>query len=256
MSNLEKLKFVLNTIKYPLILWNSLKERYEKIVILPKARYDWIHLCLQNFKTISEFIYVIFKITFKLKLCGENIINENIFHASNVLLQQQYIEKGFKKYFELISCLLVAKQNNEHLMKNHEAYPIGYAPFSKVNVATYYNYGQTRDCDHSRSCGHDHSCGHGHEGSSKNIFLTKSGKIIHMDTTHLDVANFFVDLDGKIGHLIVNVSTISSTTNIIKGLKRANILLLGGTKLHIDNALYSSKSDRNLLSFKDICLNG
>ena len=34
------------------------------------------------------------------------------------------------------------------------------------------------------------------------------------------------------------------------------MLLHGGTILHIDNALYSPKSHRNLLSFKDICLNG
>lgn len=52
----------------------------------------------------------------------------------------------------------------------------------------------------------------------------------------------------------VCVSIISRSTNIIEGFGKANILLLGGTKLHIDNALYSSKSHRNLLSFKDICL--
>ena len=50
------------------------------------------------------------------------------FHASNVLLQQQYHEKGFKKYSKLISCLLVAEQNNELLMKNHETRPSGSNP--------------------------------------------------------------------------------------------------------------------------------
>lgn len=53
----------------------------------------------------------------------------------------------------------------------------------------------------------------------------------------------------------VCVSIISRSTNIIEGFGKANILLLGGTKLHIDNALYSSKSHRNLLSVKDIHLN-
>ena len=33
-------------------------------------------------------------------------------------------------------------------------------------------------------------------------------------------------------------------------------MLSNGTKLCIDDALYSSKSRRNLLSFKDICYNG
>jgi hypothetical protein len=52
------------------------------------------------------------------------------------------------------------------------------------------------------------------------------------------------------------ISTISGTSKIIEGSGRANILLYGGTKLHIENALHSSKSYRNLLSFKDIRLNG
>ena len=52
------------------------------------------------------------------------------------------------------------------------------------------------------------------------------------------------------------VNTISSTANLIEGSKRVNIMLPGGTKLYISNALYSSKYRRNLLSFKDICRNG
>ena len=45
--------------------------------------------------------------------------------------------KDFRKYSDLISCLLVAEQNNELLMKNHEAYPTGSAPFPEVNVAAH-----------------------------------------------------------------------------------------------------------------------
>ena len=54
------------------------------------------------------------------------------FHASNALFQQQYREKGFKKYSELISCLLVAEQNNEFLMKNHETRPSSSNPPPKA----------------------------------------------------------------------------------------------------------------------------
>jgi hypothetical protein len=57
-----------------------------------------------------------FNISSKLKLGGDNITNDDMlekilstFHALNMLLQQQYREKGFKKYSELISCLLVAE---------------------------------------------------------------------------------------------------------------------------------------------------
>ena len=53
-----------------------------------------------------------------------------------------------------------------------------------------------------------------------------------------------------------NVSTISSTTNLVEGFGRANIMLPNGTRFHINDALYSSKSRRNFLSFKDIRRNG
>jgi len=52
-----------------------------------------------------------------------------------------------------------------------------------------------------------------------------------------------------------NVNTISGTTKIIEGSGRAIISLYGGTQLYIHNALYSSKSNRNLSSFRDIRLN-
>jgi hypothetical protein len=43
------------TVKDPLVLWNCLKERYEhqKTITLPKARYEWMHLRLQDFETVT-----------------------------------------------------------------------------------------------------------------------------------------------------------------------------------------------------------
>jgi hypothetical protein len=58
--------------------------------------------------------------------------------------------------------------------------------------------------------------------------------------------------------LILNkasVNTISGSSNLIEGSGRANIILPKGTKLCIDDALYYSKSRRNLINFKDIRLN-
>ena len=143
----EELKTEYLTVKNPLILWNDLRERYEhqKTVILPKARHDWMHLRLQDFKSVSEYNSALFKISSLLKLCGEKVTDDDLlektyttFHASNVLLQQQYREKGFKKYSELISCLLVAERNNELLLKNYEARPADTAPFPEVNAANHY----------------------------------------------------------------------------------------------------------------------
>ncbi|KAK4284185.1 hypothetical protein QN277_001051 [Acacia crassicarpa] len=105
-----------------------------------------------------------FRITSQLKLCGENVIDKYMlektfftFHAPNLLLQQQYREKGFKKYVELISCLLVAEQNNELLLKNRESHPTGSTPFPEVNVVTneyFSSRGRGRKGGYIRGCGH------------------------------------------------------------------------------------------------------
>ena len=52
------------------------------------------------------------------------------------------------------------------------------------------------------------------------------------------------------------MSIISGTTNLIKGSERANIMLPNRTRFHINYKLYSIKSTRNFLSFKDIGRNG
>ena len=53
-----------------------------------------------------------------------------------------------------------------------------------------------------------------------------------------------------------NVTTISGSINLIDGSGTATIILPGGTILHLQDALYSTQSKRNLLSFKDIRWNG
>ena len=65
----EGLKNEYLTVKDPFTLWSNLKERYDhqKTVILPKARYDWMHLRLQDFKTVSEYNSALFKISSQLK---------------------------------------------------------------------------------------------------------------------------------------------------------------------------------------------
>nr|XP_043629825.1 uncharacterized protein LOC122601119 [Erigeron canadensis] len=162
----EPLKNEYLTVKDPLVLWTNLKSRYDhqKSVILPNARHEWHSLRLQDFKSISEYNSAMFRITSQMNLCGADITDEDMlektfstFHASNIVLQQQYREKGCTKYSELISCLLVAKQNNELLIKNHEAHPVGAAPFPEANVATY--NGQSGSQERGR--GHYRVRGHG-----------------------------------------------------------------------------------------------
>ena len=69
----EGLKNEYLTIKDPLVLWKNLKERYDhqKTFILPKARYDWMHLRLQDLRIVAEYNSSLFKISSKLQLCEE-----------------------------------------------------------------------------------------------------------------------------------------------------------------------------------------
>ena len=53
-----------------------------------------------------------------------------------------------------------------------------------------------------------------------------------------------------------NVSTISGTTNLVEDSEKVNIMLSNGTRFYINDTLYSSKSRRKLLNFKDIRRNG
>ncbi|XP_015072409.1 uncharacterized protein LOC107016459 [Solanum pennellii] len=73
-------------------------------------------------------------------------------------LTQQYREKGFQKYSELISCLLVAGQHNALLMKNHEARPTGAAPLPEANVVEARDQSEVKRDDHR---GYNNARGHG-----------------------------------------------------------------------------------------------
>ncbi|XP_073143907.1 uncharacterized protein [Henckelia pumila] len=218
------------TVKNPQELWKNLKEMFDhqRGVVLPRARYEWIHLHLQDFKS------------------------------------QQYRERGFKKYSELISCLLVAEQNNELLLKNHQLRPTGSTPFPEANEISFpeVNANSTQNPHIRRGHGRDHGqnknyqqhdgkrqktnhqqwkpnneeekrrnmkeyedkcfkCGtEGHwsctcrtpkhlvdlyqnsikgKGKIEKNFADDDGPI---DITHLDVSDFFAQPDGNIDHLI------------------------------------------------------
>ncbi|TMW80324.1 hypothetical protein EJD97_021395 [Solanum chilense] len=91
------------------------------------------------------------------------------FHASNVILQQLYREKGFKKYSELISHLLVAEQNNDLLLKYHENRPIGSEPLPKVNKAYAHHARRGKDRGPHRGRGRGRCRGHDY-GQERNSF--------------------------------------------------------------------------------------
>ncbi|KAI5668341.1 hypothetical protein M9H77_18194 [Catharanthus roseus] len=153
----KNLKATYLIVKNSLILCNHLKESYDylKMVVLPKARYDWLYLRLQDFKSISEYNSSVFRITSQLKLCEENLTDANMLGKN--ILYISYFEYT-PKYSDLISCLQVAKQNNELLMRNHETRPTAFTPFSEVNATSASSLGR------SRGCGRGHNRGRKRKG--------------------------------------------------------------------------------------------
>ncbi|XP_019253909.1 PREDICTED: uncharacterized protein LOC109232604 [Nicotiana attenuata] len=158
----EGLKVEYLTVKDPLELWTGLKERYDhlKAMVLPRARYEWMHLRLQDFKI-------------------------------------QYRERGFKKYSELISYLMVAEQHNTLLLKNHEARPTGSAPLPEANMAARRDKSGKRQ---NNNHGHMNVRGHGNGPSNKNDDNAETNLALNDDDfqglddlTHLEVEDFFGD---------------------------------------------------------------
>ncbi|XP_026377617.1 uncharacterized protein LOC113271908 [Papaver somniferum] len=87
----EALKSQYLTVKDPYTLWTELKDPFDhqKTVILPRARYEWMHLRLQDFKSVSAYNSTLFQIVSRLKLCGETVTDADLlektystFHAS------------------------------------------------------------------------------------------------------------------------------------------------------------------------------
>ena len=160
----EGLKSEYIMVEDPLALWKALRNRYDhqKTVIFPRAHYEWTYLRIHDFKSMTGYNSTMFRISSQMKLYGETITEEDMlektsstFHASNVLLQQQYKAQGFTEYNQLISVLLVAEQNNEVLLKNYHSRPTGSAPFPEVN-------GASLDVNATSSGGNNHKRGRGH----------------------------------------------------------------------------------------------
>ncbi|KAK4389859.1 hypothetical protein Sango_2322900 [Sesamum angolense] len=114
-----------------------------------------------------------FRIISKLRLCGKDVTDEQMlekifstFHVSNLVLQQQYREREFKTYSELISCLLVAEENNQLLLNNHHTHPTGSKPLPE-NLAALPEANATSSRKgsgryHGSPQGHSYGRGRGH----------------------------------------------------------------------------------------------
>ncbi|BBH02975.1 transposable element gene [Prunus dulcis] len=119
----EALKSEYVVVDEPLVLWKALGERYDhqKTVTLPRARYEWTHLRFQDYKSVSEYNSAMHRITSLMRLCGENISEEDM------------LEKN-SEHFSCFKC--PPSTNNELLLKNHQSRPTGSAPLPEINAAS------------------------------------------------------------------------------------------------------------------------
>ncbi|XP_040372895.1 uncharacterized protein LOC121052268 [Rosa chinensis] len=202
------------TVKDPLELWTGLADRFahQKTAVLPMARYEWTHLRLQDYSFVIDYNSAMFRITSQMNLYGETVTQAlmlektfSTFHASNMVLQQQYRERGFTKYSDLISCLLVAEQNNELLMKNHQSRPTGSHPFLEANVIFTSGHGRGGRHNKAHKCGcrHDQGRQNGqtHGGYNQQLGPRNNAKITkgngQMIKTHKNEDNVCLRCGGK-----------------------------------------------------------
>ena len=103
----------------PRTLWLALADRFDhqKDIYLPEARHDWQHLHFQDFKSVNEFNFEVCIIRSLLKFCKVELTESDLlektyltFHATNIVLQQQYRAQKFTKFLDLISVLLLAEK--------------------------------------------------------------------------------------------------------------------------------------------------
>jgi hypothetical protein len=99
-------------------LWDELKSRFDhtKLVQLPAARHTWIHLRVQDFKSIADYNSELFQIASDSKLCRHTVNDEeqiektlSTFHSTNMVVSTQYCNMKFTRYSELLSHMLQAE---------------------------------------------------------------------------------------------------------------------------------------------------
>ncbi|KAK2372658.1 hypothetical protein QL285_073772 [Trifolium repens] len=161
--------------KDPKILWDKLKARFghQRKVLLPSLMDQWNKLRFQDYKSVVAYNSAMHQIIAQLEFCGVAITEEqklektfSTFHASQVLLQQQYRMRGFTEYSDLVAALLVAEQNNELLIKNHQSRPTGTVAYPEINTTTFnrgrggYNRSRGRG-GHARFDSHGRGRGNG-----------------------------------------------------------------------------------------------
>ena len=118
--------------EHPTELWAQLQARFlhQRTIFLPQARHNWMSLRVMDFPDISSFNSELHHIVAQLRLCGEQLIEPKLitkilstFPVASAVLAQQYRNMRFHTHAKLMSFLLLAKKEQQILLKNAEARP-------------------------------------------------------------------------------------------------------------------------------------
>jgi hypothetical protein len=129
----------------PSVLWTALQNCYEqqKAAILPKANLDWIHLRLQDYKSIGDYNHDVHMICAKLWFCEKEPSDEDKIKKtlttmlpSDRVLKHQYRAQNYQRYSELIHDLLQAEKHDELTLRNYQQHTVGTAPLPEVNYSS------------------------------------------------------------------------------------------------------------------------
>nr|GEV66582.1 uncharacterized protein [Tanacetum cinerariifolium] len=250
------------TMKDPLMLWKNLKDRYDhqKTVILPRARYEWVHLRLQDFKLVTEQNNELLMKNHETRATGTTPFPE----ANVATFNNQNGGRGRGS-----DCGCRRGQGRGH--------GFGRGIYLGVQFKNTSGHNKWQDKGKMNEKGKEVEANFVYDNENVD---SPGGHGDHVDPTHLDNMDQLETLtthdedvclvDRATTHTILkmrkyfsqiniqksNVHTISDSAKLIEGSGKAYILLSGGTQFKIDNALFSAMSQRNLLSFKDIRKNG
>jgi hypothetical protein len=112
-------------------------------MILPETNHDWVHLCLQDYKSIGDYNHTIHKICAKLRFCEKEPSDEDKIVETlttmlplDRVLKHQYRAQNYQCYLELIHDLLQVEKYDELTMRNHHQRLVGTTPLPEVNYSS------------------------------------------------------------------------------------------------------------------------
>jgi hypothetical protein len=111
-------------------------------VILSKTNHNWVHLCLQDYKSIGDYNHDVHKICARLRFCEKEPSNEEMIEKTPTtilpscrVLKHQYRARNYQHYSRLVQDLQTEK-HDKLTMRNHHQRPIGMAPLPEVNYSS------------------------------------------------------------------------------------------------------------------------